>query len=435
MNTAELWKFAAELIETPSETKLGTAAITETVSRWADHWKIPYRKHLALQTSIDGKQVPQENIFLGKRLDQNHYKLILQTHLDTVSWGRRDLWRTDPLKLTVDGDAVFGLGTADVKLDFAAKMWALFMAGCPEDILLMGTAAEETGMLGLRAFMKEKPVKADLVLVGEPSELNPMIGHKGYCAVEFRKKLFLRDSQALSQIQEFRGQSAHGSRPYEGKSALNPLRDFLVQHPQHSVKNLVVGDLINKVPDHGVLETGGPGVLAQELEKQFSEWERILKDFVGLQGDDRRFSPSSATYNVGIAKLDGDGTLIWGIDLRLLPGLSSQGATDRLKKALDPQTELKVLRANEPLLQSEDHDVFKKFKQIAEKHLKKNIQYQYKTTSTEAGIWHSLRNVPVLVFAPGRSENNSHCPNESNSRNQVENAAMIYYELMKELGA
>jgi acetylornithine deacetylase/succinyl-diaminopimelate desuccinylase-like protein len=53
--------------------------------------------------------------------------LVLNTHLDTVSFGTCSDWtktHEDPFKATRVRDRVYGLGTADVKLDFLCKIWA-----------------------------------------------------------------------------------------------------------------------------------------------------------------------------------------------------------------------------------------------------------------------------------------------------------------------
>src|SRR5689334_7259648 len=54
--------------------------------------------------------------------------LLLNTHLDTVSPGVLENWTEtsgDPFCATVKDGQIYGLGTADVKLDFLCKLFAV----------------------------------------------------------------------------------------------------------------------------------------------------------------------------------------------------------------------------------------------------------------------------------------------------------------------
>src|SRR3954467_3387073 len=81
--------------------------------------------------SIEGVSKHQFNVIgiLGDPLvDRKTRKgLMLNTHIDTVGPGIKSYWTetgNDPFKATIRDGKIFGLGTADVKLDFLCKLKA-----------------------------------------------------------------------------------------------------------------------------------------------------------------------------------------------------------------------------------------------------------------------------------------------------------------------
>src|SRR5207244_4853031 len=73
--------------------------------------------------------------------------LVLNTHLDTVPPGDAALWTEcggDPFTAAVRQDRIYGLGAADTKLDFVAKVVALAEIDTPRrSVYLVGTFGEE----------------------------------------------------------------------------------------------------------------------------------------------------------------------------------------------------------------------------------------------------------------------------------------------------
>lgn len=71
-----------------------------------------------IQEDVSGGTA-QANIFI----EPSHAakKLLLETHLDTTSPGAFALWSKtgyNPFQASIRGDEIYGLGAADVKLDF-----------------------------------------------------------------------------------------------------------------------------------------------------------------------------------------------------------------------------------------------------------------------------------------------------------------------------
>src|ERR1022692_2960548 len=78
------------------------------------------------ETSLGG--IKQMNILARPQESAEKNEVIFQTHLDTVEPGPMGNWtKTDnnPFQATILDDRIYGLGTADVKLDYLCKLRAL----------------------------------------------------------------------------------------------------------------------------------------------------------------------------------------------------------------------------------------------------------------------------------------------------------------------
>ena len=85
--------------------------------------------------------------------------LLLITHLDTVPPGDPEAWTAtggDPLCPTRDGDRLYGLGSADAKLDFVCKVAALSdldRSRLRRRLRIVGTFGEEIGIEHCELFI------------------------------------------------------------------------------------------------------------------------------------------------------------------------------------------------------------------------------------------------------------------------------------------
>ena len=161
-----------------------------------------------VQPVADGKA----NLFVQLGGSPDHFTGLLMTgHSDTVSCDA-ERWATNPRTLTVIGDKAYGLGACDMKGFIAAAMARLREAAetqsVPVDgLALLVTCDEETSMQGARAaapWLQSLGVAPKLIVVGEPTELTPIFGHKG----------FMGERLTLT------GKSAHSSDPRQGRNAI-----------------------------------------------------------------------------------------------------------------------------------------------------------------------------------------------------------------------
>ena len=161
------------------------------------------KTHLTLSPAGD-----KANLFatIGPDVDGG---VVLSGHTDVVPVAGQD-WSTDPFQ-AVEGDGrVYGRGACDMK-GFIACALALAPRFAAADLArplhLALTYDEETGCLGapvLLAGLAEHGRRPTLCIVGEPTEMRIIEGHKGCHEYTTR----------------FTGLEGHGSRPEAGVNAV-----------------------------------------------------------------------------------------------------------------------------------------------------------------------------------------------------------------------
>jgi acetylornithine deacetylase len=114
--------------------------------------------------------------------------VVLSGHTDVVPV-EGQAWTVDPFQLTEKDGRLYGRGTADMK-GFIASVLAAVPVFVRRPLLapvhLAFSYDEEVGCLGVRPMLAElqkRPYKPRLCLIGEPTELKPVLGHKGKLAM------------------------------------------------------------------------------------------------------------------------------------------------------------------------------------------------------------------------------------------------------------
>ncbi len=149
--------------------------------------------HVELQSEMMNG-IRQTNVIARPSSERPAEEFLLQTHLDTCDPGAYGLWtRTgaNPYSASIyqeqGTDVLYGLGAADVKLDFLCKLYAIHdLRGSAWKLppVLVGTFGEETGMHGAIKLIRKKMIAAKMALVGEPTDLRAICAGKGFAAVE-----------------------------------------------------------------------------------------------------------------------------------------------------------------------------------------------------------------------------------------------------------
>lgn len=139
--------------------------------------------------------------------------LVLAGHSDTVPYDE-SLWRSDPLRLSEQGDRWVGLGVCDMKGFFVLVIEAvlpLLDQPFQQPLLILATCDEESSMAGARALADAGRPLGRAAVIGEPTGLKPIRLHKG----------------VMMERIDILGQSGHSSDPALGHSALEAMQDVM----------------------------------------------------------------------------------------------------------------------------------------------------------------------------------------------------------------
>ncbi|WP_375688128.1 acetylornithine deacetylase [Pseudooceanicola sp. LIPI14-2-Ac024] len=134
--------------------------------------------------------------------------IMLSGHSDVVPVTDQP-WSADPFAMWEDDGRLYGRGTCDMKGFIAAciAMAPTFAARqLTRPVHFAFTHDEEIGCLGaqgLARILREREARPDLAIVGEPTLMRIIEGHKGCCEYKVT----------------FTGQEGHGSRPDLGVNA------------------------------------------------------------------------------------------------------------------------------------------------------------------------------------------------------------------------
>ena len=332
------------------------------------NWIEAYLKKYGIACSvIFGPEGDRANLFatIGPKEVSGY---ILSGHMDVVPVEGQN-WATDPFKLTDVGEGKYaGRGTTDMKgyLASALAMVPYFQSlDLKRPIHIAFSYDEEVGCRGVPNLIPNIPdlcTQPLACLVGEPSDLIPVLSHKGKSAIEIT----------------FRGKAAHSSDPSKGENAIYP-----------------ASELIMFIKD-----------LAERLKK---EWPI-----------DKRFSPSENTLVAGVIK---GGTAVniipnkcvIQLEARSVPSQTAKEITDlivakaqelvRDRGSIYLSCKMNTLAEYPALFPCENEDLITMMEVISGNKAQQSVSY-----GTEAGLFHEA-GIPSLICGPGSIER-AHRPNE-----------------------
>lgn len=152
---------------------------------------------------------------LGDAADRNG--LVLSGHTDTVPYDAEQ-WHSDPFRLSLRDERLYGLGVADMKAFFALALSAaagIDRSQLQRPLVLMATADEESRMSGVKWLVQQQERPGRYAVIGEPTRLRPVRMHKG----------------VMSERLCVHGQAGHASDPALGANAIEGM-------------HAVIGDLL-----------------------------------------------------------------------------------------------------------------------------------------------------------------------------------------------
>jgi acetylornithine deacetylase/succinyl-diaminopimelate desuccinylase-like protein len=454
-----LLEWCKRLIATPSVTTDGTRRIAELC---ASDLLAPAGIQARIVPSIreHADQVNLLAIVQGR--DSDATPVVFNTHLDTVPPGDRAQWTAcagDPFTPTIVEDRIYGLGAADTKLDFIAKVAALIGCGKPRrTIYLAATFGEEHGLIGVKEMGEAKLLPAGaMAFVGEPSQLKLITAHKGLSVfqleIAFTPSLLNQATPVQTSI--FIGRAAHSSTPALGVNAIRSALAAVATRPDLTVTAIRGGDAVNKVAARCDVTWSGDSARALSGDSRSESAEITASEFIpaeavalaarfvdslyqfaerdGPAEDD--FAPPTLTCNAGVIE-SVPGSIRIEFELRSPPSLSLSELRDRVLSLVadmprGSSVELKLHegRAN-PGFRCAPATETIECAMAAMARAGLSLETGVKAGCTEAGIYAAAGLNPVVI-GPGPSVGVIHAPNEYNLLSQVEAAVRFYSALLE----
>ncbi|MGB7572239.1 MAG: M20 family metallopeptidase [Thermodesulfobacteriota bacterium] len=248
----ELIDLTTRLVQIPTENPPGN-------EKAAAQFLKPLLSKMGFKTKTVLSPKGRWNIVAERRWGKGGRTLIFNGHLDVVPAGNPSQWKYPPFRGTLSKGRIYGRGASDMKSGIASFIHALSTIERSKMRLHQGAVVlhlvsdeESHGRQGMGFLTQKERIRGDAALVGEPTDLQPVITQKG--------ALWLRISTL--------GKSAHGSRPHLGVNAVEKMMKLMerlnsipleTEHPMLGKPTLNVGTIqggtkINIVPDRCEIE-------------------------------------------------------------------------------------------------------------------------------------------------------------------------------------
>jgi len=423
--------WAERFIATPSVSRDGNAGIAQCARELLAEAGLEAR---LLPTDLDGVTHYTLIADAGPPPGDAGDGLLLLTHLDTVPPGDPAAWTatgSDPWNPVRDGDRLYGLGSADAKVDLVCKAAALAevdLGALRRPLRVVGTFAEEIGLVGARELVRSGGVRGfRSALVGEPSELTGIVAHKGYAVFRAAVPLTpLGDAPAGAERLDFCGEAAHSSTPQLGRNAIYRALDRLDDPDVRGLLALEGGGAVNVVPGHCSLtiSSEAAGHDPQPVRAFYRAWRGLLEDLAERRSPD--FDPDHSVGSLGRVELEA-GRAMFTFDLRPIPGVDPEQAVAVLASV----AEIELVRANPPLETALDTPLVEAV-EAAQQAVGLGRRIATKATCTEAGLL-SQAGLDAVVFGAGPSVGNVHRPNEYTRVPELAQARDLYRHVIAHL--
>jgi len=292
--------------------------------------------------------------------------ILLNGHLDHVPPGEMDepysARLMDGSAFGVEGKVVYGRAASDMK----GALAAMVMAGkvikdlgikLEGDFKVAAVALEETGGDGTKATIEESGFTADLVVIGEATEMKVALGHRGGAGADVVVK----------------GRSCHASAPERGINALYKATEIISR---------IRSDLIPRLPDHPLY-----GRTSIAITK------------ISVKPDTGNVVPEECSFH---------------IDCRNNPNYSVSALTKDLEEMIasmreeDPELEAEVVTRRRPGARSftgfytdpEEHPIAQEAIGAVSEALGQETETKVWTFATD-GKFYAWEGTPVIGFGPG----------------------------------
>ena len=315
--------------------------------------------------------------------------IMLSGHTDVVPIDGQD-WDTDPFSVTHKNNRLYGRGTSDMKSFVAITLAQLpkFQArGLKTPIHLAFSYDEEVGCIGVRRLievMKGMPVKPAMCIVGEPTSMQVITGHKG----------------KRSYRVHVRGLEAHSSLAPDGVNAIEYASRLIA----------FLSDLAGRIADEG------------PHDELYDVPHTTVHTGTIQGGTQLNIVPKDCVFECEFRYVDLQ-------DPQALEDKIRAFAREELEPsmhAISSNTGITIDLVNDMpgLEMNADAEVVTFVKALAGRNDHAKVAF-----GTEAGLFHQRANIPTVVCGPG-SIDQAHKPNEFIEIDQIDACEAFLGRLM-----
>ena len=341
-------------------------------------------------TLIKNKEETKANLFatIGP-VDQPG--IILSGHTDVVPVTSQK-WQTNPFKLTEIDNKLYGRGTADMKsfvacaLNVASKASSMNLK---TPLHFSFSYDEEIGCVGVRSLiemLKNSPINPLFCIVGEPTSMQVMSGHKG----------------KVNASVLIKGKEAHSALTTKGLNSIYLASEFIqgIQSIQTNLINNSTHDNDFEVP-YTTLQVGKiEGGVAVNIV------------------------PSSSSLLFEIRSLHSDDPNLILKDIKIL---SEKIVKSHIDKFPDTEIEIKVTSQYPALNTMKNSDVISFLNGLTGNNSVEKVSF-----GTEGGLFSNELNIETAICGPG-SMNQGHQPDEYIEKVQIDLCDQMLENLLNKL--
>jgi succinyl-diaminopimelate desuccinylase len=369
----ELVDLTIQLVQTPTENPPGN-------EKAAAQFLKSLLSKMGFKTKTVLSPKGRWNIVAERMWGKGGRTLIFNGHLDVVPAGNPSRWKYPPFEGKLSKGRIYGRGASDMKSGIASFIYALSMIDRSKIHLHQGAVVlhlvsdeESHGHQGMGFLTQMEGIQGDAALVGEPTDLQPVIAQKG--------ALWLRISTL--------GKSAHGSRPHLGVNAIEKMMKLM--------------ERLNSIP----------------LEKEHPLLGRPTLSIGTIQGGTKiNIVPDRCEIEV---------------DRRMLPGEKKEGVLGELKEILDSlqsldsffQYRMEEIDFAEPSEVDPEEEIVRIGVEAIQEVMGKKPSLRAFSGFTDSRFYINQCNIPTLIFGPGGVDQ-SHTTDESVEVEALVHAAHIY---------
>ena len=282
MSETQSIKLLKDLISFDTTSYKSNLDLITYITKYLDSYKI--KSNLIHDTT--GKKA---NLYatIGSNKDDG---IMLSGHTDVVPADNRN-WTSDPFSLTEKNNKLYGRGTADMKSFIAlvlSRVPKIVNANLSKSIHLAFSYDEEVGCIGVHRLidmLKKNTFKPTLCIVGEPTNMEVVIGHKGKCGHEVKiNGLACHSGQAplgVNAINYAAKLISYISNIADDKSKTGPF-DYEYEIPYTTLHTGVIsgGTAINIVPDSCTFEFEIRHIAEENPKELVQEIKAYSKEFL-----------------------------------------------------------------------------------------------------------------------------------------------------------